>query len=179
MELAKPILSVIYREERVLREFLKDLKVDHFSEPFAFASIQNYYSEEMGEGLLRVFLSLTGLIKKEELASFKLWAMKKEKDYSPHGRRYLNIDPGYVDESHLVLASSKKRGGRLYLGKGVYAEIEYLFLYGSFRALYWTYADYRNKKVIGFFEKVRKAFLSELKIAKHGNEPRLLFFTEY
>jgi hypothetical protein len=179
MELAKPILSVIYREEHVLKEFLKALTVDHLSEPFAFASIQNYYSKEMGGDLLKVFLSLTGLIKKEELVSFKLWAMKKEKDYSSHGKRQLNIDPGYVDENHLVLASSKKRGGRLYLGRGVYAEIEYLFLYGGFRALYWTYADYRDKKVVDFFEKVRKAFLDELKATKHGSELRLLSFTEY
>ncbi|SNZ14800.1 DUF4416 family protein [Hydrogenobacter hydrogenophilus] len=179
MELAKPILSVIYKEEEVLRELLQELSVEHLSESFNFASIQRYYSREMGEGLMKIFLSLEGLIKKEELVSFKLWAMKKEKEFSLHGRRRLNIDPGYVDESHLILASSKKRGGRLYLGKGVYAEIEYLFLYGGFRALYWTYADYRDKRVMAFFEKVRNAFLKELKTTKHGNELRLLSFTEY
>ncbi len=179
MELAKPILSVIYKEEEIFREFLKELNVEHLSEPYYFASIQRYYSREMGEGLMKIFLSLKGLIKKEELVNFKLWTMKKEKEFSLHGRRRLNIDPGYVDESHLILASSKKRGGRLYLGKDVYAEMEYLFLYGGFRPLYWTYADYRDKRVIAFFEKVRKAFLNELKTAKHGNKLMLLSFTEY
>ena len=47
---------------------------------------------------------------------------------------------------------SKKRGGRIYLGEGVYAEMEYLYVYGGFRPRYWTYGDYRDKRVREFFE---------------------------
>ncbi|MEZ0361565.1 MAG: DUF4416 family protein [Hydrogenobacter sp.] len=178
MELARPILSVIYREEHILMEFLRELPVQELSQAFVLQSIQKYYSKEMGEGLLKIFLSLKGLMKKENLLDFKLWAINKEKNFSPKGKRLLNIDPGYVDESHLVLSSSKKRGGRFYLGKGVYAEIEYLFLYGRFRPLYWTYADYREENVKAFFEKVRKGFLQELKTAKHWGKFQFVSFTE-
>jgi len=178
MELAKPVLSITYREEAVLEEFLSELFVDKRSPAFFFPSIQKYYSQEMGEGLLKVFVSLKGFMRKEELLYFKLWAMGVERLFSCQGKRSINLDPGYVDESHLILASSKKRGGRFYLGGGVYAEMEYLFLYGGFRPLYWTYGDYRDKKVIAFFEEVREDFLEELKTAKHGGKFYLVSFSE-
>ena len=151
IHLAKPILSITYRDEDVLRDFLNNLKVQRMTEPKAFPSIQSYYSKEMGENLKKLFLSLHGLIDARKLADFKIWAMKKEVFYAIEGRRRLNIDPGYVDTHHLVLASSKRRGGRLPIGNGVYAEIEYLYLYGGFRSLYWTYADYREKENVRFF----------------------------
>ncbi|GBC88854.1 hypothetical protein HRbin13_00985 [bacterium HR13] len=178
MELAKPILAVIYRQEDVLREFLKELCLQDISPIFSFPSIQRYYSKEMGEGLLKVFISLKGLMRKQNLIRFKLWAMQKEREFSCSGRRSINIDPGYVDEHHLVLSSSKKRGGRFYLGEGVYAEMEYLFVYGSFRPLYWTYPDYRDERVRRFFQAVRERFLEELKTAKHGSNFQLVSFTQ-
>ncbi|MFN3265159.1 MAG: DUF4416 family protein, partial [Aquificaceae bacterium] len=61
-------------------------------------------------------------------------------------------------------------GGRLYLGGSVYAEIEYLYLYGNFRPLYWTYGDYRDKGVREFFEGVREDFLRQLNLAREGKE---------
>ncbi|RME10711.1 MAG: DUF4416 family protein [Aquificota bacterium] len=170
VELAKPILAVLYRERSLMEYFLSGLDVERVSQDFYFEGLQRYYGREMGDGLLKRFFSLSGLMKKEELRDFKLWAMRREEEYSCHGRRGLNIDPGYVDESHLVLASSKRRGGRLYLGGSVYAEIEYLYLYGNFRPLYWTYGDYRDKGVREFFEGVREDFLRQLNLAREGKE---------
>lgn len=138
------------------------------SEPFFFESIQSYYSREMGENLLKVFVSLKGLIRKDDLKVYKLWSVRWEKHLSVNGRRRLNIDPGYVDRHQLVLASSKARGGRIFLGEGVFAEIEYLYVHGAFRPLFWTYADYRDKKVKEFFHTVRKDYLRELKFAQDG-----------
>ncbi len=170
LELAKPILAVLYREEVLLESFISELKVERLSEAFYFESLQSYYSKEMGQNLIQRFLSLKGFIRKHELLGFKLWAMGKEREYALDSKRRINIDPGYVDESHLVLASSKKRGGRLYMGEGVCAEIEYLFVYGGFKPLYWTYADYRDKRVREFFQRVRRDFLEQLNLARQGKE---------
>ena len=178
MELAKPILAILYSNEYVLKEFLAQLESGLLSEPFYFEGLQRYYGREMGDKLYKRFIELKGLIKKESLVDFKLWTMEREKLFAWENKRRLNIDPGYVDESHLILASSKKRGGRIYLGKGVYAEMEYLYLYGAFRPLYWTYGDYRDKRVKEFFERVRENFLEELKLARKGYKLRLLEFSK-
>lgn len=178
MELAKPVLAVLYREESILKEFLCDLEVEKLSPAFYFEGLQRYYGREMGEGLLKRFISLSGLMEKEELKDFKLWAMGKEEEYSCSGKRSINIDPGYVDESQLVLASSKRRGGRFYLGNGVYAEMEYLYLYGKFRPLYWTYGDYRDNRVKRFFEDVREDLLRQLNLARQGKELIVYRFTQ-
>lgn len=169
-ELAKPVLAILYRSRELLEDFLSELEIERRSEEFYFEGLQRYYGREMGEGLLKSFVSLAGFIRREELKEFKLWAMERERDYSCKGKRTLNVDPGYVDESHLVLASSKKRGGRIYLGAGVYAEIEYLYLYGGFRPLYWTYADYRDYRVRQFFERVREDFLLQSNSARKAGE---------
>lgn len=178
MVLGKPVLALLYSDKTLLEDFLSSLNPERRSEEFYFQSVQRYYSKEMGSPLYKVFVSLRCLLKREELKEFKLWATKKEEEYRSFGSRRLNIDPGYVDESHLVLASSKKRGGRLYLGEGVFAEIEYLFVYGSFRPLYWTYADYREKKVIAFFHLVREDYLKDLKLANGSNKLILCRFSK-
>lgn len=178
MEVARPILAITYAEEKLLEIFLSELPVLHASESFYFEGLQKYYGQEMGYPLYKKILSLRGFMRKEDLPEFKLWSARKEKQYASKGKRRLNIDPGYLDESHLVLASSKKRGGRVYVGSGVYAEIEYLYVYGGFRPLYWTYADYRDKRVRGFFESIRDDFLKELKLAWKTNELRLLDFSK-
>lgn len=176
--MAKPVMAILYREERVLQAFLQDLPVERLSEPFYFEGLQKYYGREMGAGLYKVFASLQGLMQREKLKEYKLWAMEKERDFSQEGRRRLNIDPGLVEESHLVLASSKRRGGRLYLGQGVYAEIEYLFVHGSFRPLYWTYGDYRDRRVREFFQRVREDFLRDLNLARQSEELVVHQFTQ-
>ncbi|MFN3870552.1 MAG: DUF4416 family protein [Aquificaceae bacterium] len=178
MELSKPIIALLYREEELLEDFLSEISYELTSESFYFEGLQRYYRKEMGKGLYKRFVSLKGLMKKEDLLDFKLWAMKREEAYKLEGRRRLNIDVGYVDESHLILASSKKRGGRIYLGSGVYAEMEYLYVYGAFRPLYWTYGDYRDKRVRDFFEGVRERFLEELNLTRKGHKPWLIDFSK-
>ncbi|RMH81316.1 MAG: DUF4416 family protein [Acidobacteria bacterium] len=178
MELARPVVAVLYSKEEKLKDLIGELSIREVSQSFLFPNLQRYYSKEMGGELYKVFLCLDGFMQKEDLKEFKLWSLEKEKEFSKEGRRTLNIDPGYVDESHLVLASSKKRGGRLYLGEGVYAEIEYLYLYGGFRPLYWTYWDYRDRRVREFFQKVRENYLKNLNLAWKGEEFVLYRFSK-
>jgi len=65
---------------------------------------------------------------------------EKDEEYISLCSRSSNIDPGYADESHFVLISSKDEERRKALhGKGVFTEIHYLLVYSSFKPLfYWT-----------------------------------------
>ena len=83
----------------------------------------------------------------------------------PHGqtwRRRVNLDPGYVDQAKLVLATTKDRQHRLYLGRGIYGEVTLRFTGGRFEPWEWTYPDYRTPEYRVFFETVRRRYRQQL-----------------
>ena len=58
------------------------------------------------------------------------------------GRRRINIDPGYITSSNLILASTKNFSHRLYLGRGIFGEVTMRYENKDFTRLPWTYPDY-------------------------------------
>ncbi len=171
MDLAKFTFSILYNEnyrenlKRALEEIERHFgKIDLISEEFYFNFLENYYGREMGKPLKKLYLSLRDLKDKGQLVDIKLKSMEVEKELSVRGNRTVNLDPGYLDETQLILASHKRRGARIYLSREIYAEVELLYVYGAFRPLYWTYPDYRHTAVREFFKKVRKKFLEERKL---------------
>lgn len=42
-------------------------------------------------------------------------------------KRKVNLDPGYLEPSKLVLASTKNFSHRIYLNQGIYGEVTLLF----------------------------------------------------
>ena len=70
--------------------------------------------------------------------------------------RPVNIDPGYVDLSKLVLATTKDAGHRIYLGHGMYAEVTLRHVHGGWETLPWTYPDYTKAEYHDFFTQVRR-----------------------
>ncbi len=174
--LVKPTFSVLYNAEfkRVLAEALSRLKelvgsFDLVSPEYHFPHLENYYSTEMGKPLYRLYLSGERLLEADPCSGdlnpvkLKLLSMEIEKELSINGERVVNIDPGWVDKSHLFLTTRKERGGRIYLGKGIFAEMEYLYFGKDFKDLFWTYEDYRRREVKNFFLTVRKKYLKQLK----------------
>ncbi len=75
--------------------------------------------------------------------------------YSRNGKRQINIDPGYVSLGKLVLATTKDQQHRIYLKKGIYAEITLRFVDKRFVPWDWTYRDYKSKQYMEVFNKIR------------------------
>ena len=135
----------------------------------------DYYKEEMGDGLIRFWLSLNGLGDPEELPHLKLRTNELEREYSEGSRRKMNLDPGYITESNLVLASTKAYNHRIYLKEGIYAEVTLIYRKKTgYEPLPWTYPDYRTRLALDFFGEVRRLYREELKkemrkyAEKHG-----------
>ncbi len=122
----------------------------------------DYYREEMGFDLKKEFISFKDLIDPETINSIKLFTNKLESKYSKEGKRIINIDPGYVNNSKLVLASTKNYYHRIYLGKGIYAEVTLFFQERSFQSLPWTYPDYKTDASIDIFNKIREIYRKQL-----------------
>lgn len=78
-------------------------------------------------------------------------------------RRPINIDPGYINESRLVLASTKDFSHRIYLRDGIYAEVTLNYRRGRYESFPWTFPDYKSSDYQNFFLKVRGLYVRKLK----------------
>jgi hypothetical protein len=114
----------------------------------------------MGTDLQKVFFAFERLADPARLPELKLATNGWEEEYRALGRhaetRPLNLDPGYLTEAKLVLASTKDRDHRLYLGQGIYAEGTLFFNRGAWRTRDWTYPDYQRDDYHRFFTLCRE-----------------------
>ena len=126
----------------------------------------DYYEAEMGPALKRVFLAFQRLVNPEALVELKLFTNGLEQNLAQNGKRTVNLDPGYLTPARVVLASTKDFGHRLYLGKGIYGEVTLMYQKKDFRALPWTYPDYRSEAYLRFFRELRRVYLAQLDTAQ-------------
>ncbi|MDD5116045.1 MAG: DUF4416 family protein [Candidatus Omnitrophica bacterium] len=158
----KLIIGFIYKDEAFFfksRDILKRRfgKTDFESGAVDF-DCTDYYEKEMGAGLKKRFVSFSRLIPIQELFRIKLYTNKVESRFLDSGRRMVNIDPGYLDMAKLVLASTKDYAHRIYLGKGVFAEITLSYRGNSFAPNDWTYPDYRSPEYLNIFNAIRELY---------------------
>lgn len=131
-------------------------------------SHSDYYVTEMGPGLFRKFVCLEQLGTPDQLPLVKHDMIKLEKRWSSRVLgaecRRINIDPGYLTEAKVVLATTKDFAHRLYIGGNIYAELELTYRKDipGFVPLEHTYPDYRNADTITWFNKVRELLRASL-----------------
>jgi hypothetical protein len=136
--------------------------IDYESEPLPFDHTA-YYAAEFGENLKRRFVAFEKLVHPGKLAEIKLLTNALEMEWAVEGKRRINIDPGYVSHSKLVLATTKNHAHRIYLGQGIYAEVTLYFHNGTFHAWPWTYPDYSSPPLIAIFNQIRKLYVKQLR----------------
>lgn len=126
-------------------------------------NVSPYYRDEMGDVIRRQFLSFEQLIAPGKLAGLKQATNEMESAWRTAAGRQVNVDPGYIAATKLVLASTKDAAHRVYLSGGIYAEVTLQFSNGSFRAHAHTYPDYATPEAIAFFNRVRATYLMQLR----------------
>jgi hypothetical protein len=77
-------------------------------------------------------------------------------------QRPINIDPGYLSLTKLVLASTKNREHRIYLREGIYAEVTLAYRDQAWQTMPWTYADYQRADVRAFLAAARRRFAASI-----------------
>lgn len=127
--------------------------------PFTYT---DYYIDELGENLLRDWVTFEKLIDEEDIGKIKNITCGIERKLSLRDRRTVNIDPGYVNLSRVILASTKDYSHRIYISRGIFAEVTLIYKHKNFTPLPWTYPDYRENIV--FFERVRKKLYTNVNI---------------
>lgn len=166
----KLICGIISSEERFFEKAEARLvelygHVDHHSLLFDF-NITDYYEKEMGKDLKRKFLSFKKLVMPEKLSEIKLRTNELEGEIKQEYKenfRVVNLDPGYLTPSALVMATAKDFAHRIPLQHGIYAHLELLFSKKGVKVLDWTYPDFKAEEYQRFFRELRKIYLEQLK----------------
>jgi len=144
-------------------------KADFISEVWLFDKT-DYYKDQTGQRILRQFVSIERLIDPGKLAKIKHITNKLEKKLAKSLAlplpRPVNLDPGIIETSKLVLATTKNYSHRIYIGKKMYAEVTLLFDKGHWKPFDYTYADYRQQCYFDFFDKVRTRLVEQLRKIK-------------
>ncbi|MCX7718255.1 MAG: DUF4416 family protein [Candidatus Sumerlaeaceae bacterium] len=162
----KLFFGILASSEDLIPEAGRRLGLD-FSEvedesPVTVFSHTDYYAKEMGSRILRKWFSVRLPIFPDELVDIKQHTNLLEQVYADDGHRRLNLDPGYVSASKVVLASTKDHAHRIYVGRGIYEEVTLHYRRGiGFEPWPWTYPDYRTPEALAFFEKVRVRLRTE------------------
>jgi hypothetical protein len=136
--------------------------VQETSAHFSF-SHTNYYAGEMGDDLEKYIIVFAGLHSPLLLPSLKNYCNDLEGRYADSSKnRRVNIDPGYISEAKVVLATTKNFDHRLYLGDGIYGDIQLRLRKKKWEVNEWTYPDYRKPEIIDFLATARNCYWKEL-----------------
>jgi Domain of unknown function (DUF4416) len=143
-------------------------------EPYPFDHT-DYYRPSMGPGLRKQLLAFGRLVAQDCLAEVKLRTNALEAKLAAAGAypeaRPVNLDPGLLTLGKFLLATTKDQAHRVYLGRGVYAEVTLRFQAGAFEPWPWTYADYREPAVREFLGKAREDYRHRLTEGTVGGLP--------
>ena len=170
----KLMIGILAANEDCLKAAIEALtaefgKADLISDVWPFTQT-DYYKSETGENILRQFVSIEKLIDPGKLAEVKHKTNKLEQklvaELGLDLPRPVNLDPGVIEASKLILATTKNYSHRIYIGEKMYAEVTLVFDKGSWCPLPYTYPDYKQQCYFDFFDKVRTRLLEQLK-SKH------------
>jgi len=149
--------------DRVRKKMEKKFGPIDCESPLLDFTYTKYYEKEFGTDIKRKFYGFERPVPEDSrLYKLKLITGKMESELTENGRRRINIDPGIISLSKLILFTTKDYNHRIYLNGGIFAEITLSFQDGSFRPWPWTYNDYKTGAYIDFFNNARDLFYNTL-----------------
>jgi hypothetical protein len=167
----KLIIGILAANKDALGKTVRALEkefgnIDLKSDVWPFTQTE-YYKDEIGENILRQFVTIENLIDPGELAGIKHKTNKIEqrmaKLLSLDLPRPVNIDPGIIEPSKLILATTKNFSHRIYIGDKMYAELTLSYIKGAWKSFDYTFPDYKQETYHGFLSKVRERLVEQLR----------------
>jgi hypothetical protein len=163
----KIFCGIIFSDEEIKQKSLIKLK-ENFGEIDLISSIipfdfSDYYNREMGANLKRFWISFKELVSAADISGIKVFTNSIEANFAINNNRQINIDPGYITPANVILATTKDYSHRIYLDKGIYAEVTTIYRKSGYIKLPWTYSDYFSKVAIEFFLKIRTILVNKLR----------------
>ena len=167
----KLIIGILAADETSLAAAVKAISksfgvIDLASDVWPFTQT-DYYKDELGPNALRQFVSIENLIDPGKLAQIKHDTNSLEQQLADSLKlslpRPVNLDPGFIEPSKLILASTKNFSHRIYIGNKMFAEVMLMYEKGHWRHFEYTFPDYRQSCYQDFLSKVRTCLMEQLK----------------
>lgn len=167
----KLILSILSSKWNMFwPDLLQDLeqkfsRADYISDEFLFTQTR-YYNHELDTPISRRILSFTNLIPLDGLADIKLFTNSLEQRSLQNEKRIFNLDPGILTLERLVLATGKNFTHRVYIGKGIWADLTLIFTRKDWKELEWTFPDYASEDIKIHLRTIRSNYQQQLSTDK-------------
>lgn len=166
----KLIIGILASNEKTLGAAIEMIrqefgKCDLESPTWPFTHTK-YYEKETGGEILKKFITVEKLINPDKISDIKLKTNKMEEKLAGNAgglSRPVNLDPGYIEPSKLVLASTKNFSHRIYIGKKIWAEVTLVYNKGKWISFDYTFPDHKEDRYHGFFSQVREKVVEQLK----------------
>lgn len=128
------------------------------SDEFSVQDFTNYYDEEMGLEIRKWFYYVPLLKEVECSEQWKHRTLEIEKEYADkYGmNRPINLDPGYLTLSKLILFSTKGFAHRIYIRDNIFAEVTLQYRHKEFHPVPWTFQDYQTGFAFEFWNEARR-----------------------
>lgn len=123
----------------------------------------DYYEPEMGTPLYRRLVAFEELMLPTELVDVKLRCNEIEDSLAIDGKRIVNLDAGYLDHNKVVLASAKGAGQKIYLDKGIYADLVGRYEKGRYQPFHWTFPDFKDGRYDKELLTIRQIYLQQMR----------------
>ncbi|WP_462324855.1 DUF4416 family protein [Desulfoplanes sp.] len=173
---AKPVLSILSAHWDTFWDELAPVlekrlsPMDHVSEPIPFTQT-TYYDAELGTPIFRRLVSFERPIPMDGLPGIKLWTNGLETDWAaPANKRLFNLDPGYLNQERLVLATGKNFTHRIYLHSGIWADLTLIYQRGKWTDLPWTFPDYATEEIKDHLTRIRTIYTQTLRTQRQTKE---------
>jgi hypothetical protein len=156
--------EILPKVEERLAELFGAVEIRSVLFPF---DLTQYYNRSMGTPIYRCFISFSELMEPSAIAGIKIKTNEMEAAFAEEYRnvqRPVNLDPGYLEQSKIVLASTKNFYHRILISQGIYAEVTLHFEKGEWRSFPWTFPDFKTDRYHSFFVSLRERYRNQMKI---------------
>ncbi|NLG17115.1 MAG: DUF4416 family protein [Fibrobacter sp.] len=163
----KFFIAVLFNKSEALNSAL--LKVTELWGPVDFQGkdhlfdVTDYYEPEMGTPLYRRLLSFESLYEPTLMVEMKLGCNRIEQELSIDRKRIVNLDAGYLDHNKVLLASAKEAGQKVYIDKGIYADLAGRYKSGRYQPFEWSFPDFRDGRYDSELLSIRSIYIKQMK----------------
>jgi hypothetical protein len=102
------------------------------------------------------------MVDRAEIVGIKCLTNEIEQASAEGGKRNFNLDPGLLTLGNFVLATGKNNAHRIYLGKGIFADLTLIYRSRTYNPLEWTYPDYADPELITILNRLRESYKCKL-----------------
>jgi hypothetical protein len=168
----KYLIAVLFKDKDVLEkarpEFIQRWGAIDFEGTDHLFDVTNYYEPEMGSPLYRRLLAFEKLAEPTLLVTMKLACNEIENQLAAGGKCSVNCDAGYLDHNKVVLASAKEAGQKIYLDKGIYADLAGRYKAGKYQPFEWSFPDFKDGRYDKELLEIRKKYMEQVSKGKEG-----------